>query len=78
MISGLPDVTAYELAEARERLAAAGWQVADVIETRPPRGGAGKGAARVARQRVTGERLVELVVVYTEYERSRQPNQRDR
>lgn len=67
-MSAPPDVTAWALPAAVERLAREGWEVDRVVETRPPRAGAGRGAPRVARVRVAAEGGVELVVVYTEYE----------
>lgn len=66
-----PDVTASELPGAVERLNREGWEVDRVCETGPPRAGAGRGTPRVARVRVAGEGSVELVVVYTQYEKRR-------
>jgi hypothetical protein len=61
-------VTALELTEAEAALAEVGWRIARVDVTRPPRRGAGIGPARVARVRIVGEGVVEVVVVHTRYE----------
>ena len=62
-----PDVTAREVNTALKTLAEEGWKVADILETRPPFAGPGKGAARVARLRVVDGGAVQLVLVYPEY-----------
>ena len=65
----MPDVTAYELPEAQATLAAVNWTISRLVESRPPGAAQGVGIPRVTRQRVTGPREVELVIVYTHYER---------
>lgn len=62
-----PDVTAREVTTALKALAEEGWQVAEILETRPPFAGPGKGVARVARLRVVEDGAVQLVLVYPEY-----------
>lgn len=69
MSAGPPDVTALEIPAAEAALTAAGWTISAVIQTRPPKAGGGLGNARVVRQRITGEREIQLVVAYTQYER---------
>ena len=61
-------MTALEFEKAKAALAEAGWRIARVEVTRPPRRGAGIGPARVARVRVVEEGVVEVVVVHTRYE----------
>ena len=56
-----PDVVGYTLEDARQALAAAGWNVGEVTETRPPRRTLGD-PRRVVRQRVSADGLVGLVV----------------
>jgi hypothetical protein len=56
-----PNVVAYTLENARAALAAAGWTVGEVIETRPPRR-ALLDPRRVVRQRVIAHGSVGLVV----------------
>lgn len=56
-----PNVVAYTLENARAALAAAGWTVGEVIETRPPRR-ALLDPRRVVRQRVIADGSVGLVV----------------
>lgn len=69
MTSEPPDVTAFELPDALEMLAVAGWHCDKIIVTRPTRGGQeGMGIPRVARVRLIAHGEVELVVVYTRYE----------
>ena len=69
MTSEPPDVLAFELPDALEALAAAGWHCDNVIVTRPTRGGQeGVGTPRIARVRLIAPGEVELVVVYTRYE----------
>lgn len=64
MTMGIPDVLALSLARAREILEGQALSVV-VLESGVPGGGIGPGAGpRVARARATGERTVELVVVY--------------
>ena len=63
MTEAAPSVVGYELTRARELLAAAGWQVAKVEETRPPAPRReATGPWRVVQQRPTGGRQVVLVV----------------
>jgi hypothetical protein len=68
----VPDVTAYELPHAQEVLLQAGWSVGRITETGPPRAVGGRGVARVARVRVIAPGEVELVVVFTQYDRATQ------
>lgn len=56
-----PNVVAYTLENARDAVAAAGWKVGTVIETRPPRRTL-EDPRRVVRQRVAADGSVELVV----------------
>lgn len=55
-----PNLVAWEAEVAVQRLEAEGWTVR-VVVTKPPQGRAGA-LRRVVRQKVIGERLVELVV----------------
>ncbi len=61
------DVLALPLEEARRLLEAAGMRV-QVSETRPPRGGEGRGEMRVIQQRQDGETAI-LTVTRERYER---------
>ncbi|MGH2452591.1 MAG: PASTA domain-containing protein [bacterium] len=63
----IPDVLALPLEEARRLLEGAGVTVRP-SETRPPRGGEGRGALRVVRQRHEGEAVL-LTVTAERYER---------
>ncbi len=63
----IPDVVALPLEEARRVLEAAGMTVR-VSETRPPRGGEGRGLLRVIRQRHDGDAVL-LTVTHERYER---------
>jgi hypothetical protein len=56
-----PDVVGYTLEDARQALIAAGWEVGEVSETRPPRRTLGD-PRRVLRQRVSADGSVALVV----------------
>ena len=63
MSEAAPSVIGYGLGRARELLAAAGWQVAEVEETRPPAPRReATGPWRVVQQRPAGGRQVVLVV----------------
>jgi len=64
----IPDVLALPLEEARRLLEGAGVAVR-VSETRPPRGGEGRGALRVIRQQHEGEAVL-LTVTAERYERA--------
>ena len=59
--SPAPDVVGYTLDEACQVIAAAGWRVGEVIETRPPRRTLAD-PRRVLRQRVGADGSVVLVV----------------
>lgn len=59
--SRLPDVVGYALDDAQQTLAAAGWRLGEIVETRPPRRTL-QDPRRVVRERVDGQGLVELVV----------------
>jgi hypothetical protein len=63
----LPDVLALPLEEARRLLESEGMAV-QVYETRPPRGGEGRGALRVISQRQDGPTAI-LMVTHERYER---------
>ena len=56
-----PDVVGYTLEDAQHALSAAGWEVGEVVETRPPRRTLGD-PRRVVRQRVIAGGSVGLVV----------------
>lgn len=61
------DVLALPLEEARRVLEGAGLTV-EVSETRPPRGGEGRGPLRVIRQHQEGQTAI-LTVTHERYER---------
>lgn len=67
----MPDVLALPLEEARHVLEAAGMSVR-VSETRPPRGGEGRGALRVIRQQMDGDAVL-LTVTHERYDRTSGP-----
>jgi beta-lactam-binding protein with PASTA domain len=56
-----PDLVGYTVDEAREILAAHGWQEGEIVETRPPRRQL-SGPGRVVRQREGEAGRVALVV----------------
>ena len=63
MTEAAPSVVGHELDRARELLTAAGWQVVEVEETRPPAPRReASGPWRVVQQRPAGGRQVVLVV----------------
>lgn len=66
-ISMQPDVTAFEIDEARWLLERAGWLVRETVVTKPPRGGNPTGEARVVRQRIIHPGLCQLVIAYRDY-----------
>lgn len=61
-----PDMTAFELSAAQERMAAAGWSVV-VVTTSPAGDKRGDGDRRVVRQRVLGPAQAEFVVAHVRY-----------
>ena len=63
MVSGesAPNVVGLALDDARQVAVAAGWHVAEIVETRPPRRVL-QGPRRVVRQRVIGDRRLAFVV----------------
>ena len=66
-----PDVTALELPAARDAVAAAGWEVAETLETRSPRAAAGHGEFRVLRQRTLAPGKLQLVASHPNFDQPR-------